>query len=767
MKPDEIFQLIIKADERLKYATDARSGARREQAKKMLQQALDAAREIGNNALTEQAQRRLADLEALEEGEDPQGALAAAEPPPELGSDAIQVLEGSTFMISDARGDVPPGVVGGLFHEDTRFLSTYVLTVNGATPRLLTSRTVDYYSAGFFLTNPNLPGIRAETLSIQRRRFVGDGMHDDVILRSHATEPMTIEVRLRLGADFADLFEVKQKGFRKEGRYSTSHQKSGRLRFEYRHDTFHTATVVEATEPARTDGDDLVFDVALEPRRTWKTCVFVKLHVDDQEKAPVTEDDAFATTEREAGMVLKKWQDEVPRFNAGRHLLQHVYERSIVDLAALRLYADVEGNEYSLPAAGLPWFMAIFGRDTLVTSYQSIWVGPDLAKGALIALAALQGTEENDFKDEDPGKILHEIRFGELTALGLKPHRPYYGSADATPLWLILLSEYWRFTGDDATCHALWPHAQRAIDWIDRFGDRDGDGYVEYRTRSPQGLDNQGWKDSWDGVRFSDGRLVQAPIATCEIQGYVYDAKLRVAELAERVWDDPAMAGRLRTEAEELRRRFNEDFWIDARGGYYAFGLDADKQRIDALTSNIGHLLWSGIVPPERAGAVRDRLLSDDLFSGWGVRTMSTEDAAFNPIGYHLGTVWPHDNSLIAAGLARAGFREEANRIAIAMFEAAAFTDYRLPEVFAGYPRADSRFPIRYATACSPQAWATGAPFLWLRVMLGIDAQGGELVCDPVVPEDVGSMRIHGLHAFGGHLDVEATGNTGTVSPTD
>jgi glycogen debranching enzyme len=766
MKPDEIFQLIIKADERLKYATDQRAASRREQAKALLQQALEAAQEIGNNALTEQAQRRLSDLEALEEGEDPQGTSAAADAPPELGGDAIQVLEGSTFMISDARGDVPPGAVAGLFHEDTRFLSTYALTVGGATPRLLTSSQVDYYSAAFFLTNPDIPPARAEALTIQRVRFVGDGLHDDVILRSHSPEPMTVEVRLRMGADFADLFEVKQKGFRKEGTYSTSHQANGRLRFEYRHERFHAATVIEPSQEARVEDDDLVFDVVLEPRGTWKTCVIVRLHLDDHEFSPVTEDDAFVRTKREAGMVLKKWQDEVPRLNAGRHLLQHVYQRSIVDLAALRLYADVEGNEYSLPAAGLPWFMAIFGRDTLITSLQSVWVGPELARGALTALASLQGTEENDFKDEDPGKILHEIRFGELTALGLKPHRPYYGSADATPLWLILLSEYWRFTGDADTCHDLWPHATRALEWIDRYGDRDRDGYVEYRTRSPQGLDNQCWKDSWDGVRFADGRLAQAPIATCEIQGYVYDAKLRTAELAERVWGDPALATRLRAEAEELRRRFNEDFWIDERGGYYAFGLDADKQQIDALTSNTGHLLWSGIVPDERAGAVRDRLLSNSLFSGWGVRTMSTEDAAFNPIGYHLGTVWPHDNSLIAAGLARAGFREEANAIAMAMFDAAAFTDYRLPEVFAGYPRQDSRFPIRYPTACSPQAWATAAPFLWLRVLLGLEAREGEIVCDPLVPDDVGSIRLHGVHAFGGHFDVEATGTDGSVSPT-
>jgi glycogen debranching enzyme len=579
---------------------------------------------------------------------------------------------------------------------------------------------------------------------------------------------VTIELALAFGADFADLFEVKSKGFVKRGRYKTSHQPGGaRLRFEYEHELFRVATVIEATMPARIEDDSMIFDIALPPRGTWRTCVFAKLHENDREKQLVYEDDDFAHTEREASKVLLKWQDEVPRFMAAdRHLLKHAFEQSVVDLAALRLYADVGGNEFSLPAAGLPWFMAIFGRDTLITSYQSLWVGPELARGALTALAALQGTETNDFKDENPGKILHEIRFGELTALGEKPHRPYYGSADATPLWLILLSEYWRFTGDDGTCHDLWPNATRALEWIDRYGDLDGDGYVEYKTRSRQGLDNQCWKDSWDSIRFADGTIAAAPIAACEVQGYVYDAKIRIAELAEKVWKDAPLAERLRGEAAALKERFNRDFWIEERGGYYALALDAEKKKVDSLTSNIGHLLWSGIVPEERAWAVVKQLFSAALFSGWGVRTMSMDDRGFNPIGYHTGTVWPHDNSIIAAGLVRYGFRDEANRIAGALFDAAAFTDYRLPEVFAGYPKEDSRFPIRYPTACSPQAWATGAPFLLLRLMLGFDAVDGKIVCDPSVPGMFGRVGLHGIHAFGEHFDVSGEGTKGEVSAT-
>jgi glycogen debranching enzyme len=402
--------------------------------------------------------------------------------------------------------------------------------------------------------------------------------------------------------------------------------------------------------------------------------------------------------------------------------------------------------------------MAIFGRDTLITAYQSLLVGPELARGALFALAGLQGTEVNDFKDEEPGKILHEIRFGELTVLGEKPHRPYYGTADATPLFLVLLSEYWRLTGDAATVEALRENALRALAWIDEHGDRDGDGYVEYETRSSQGLENQGWKDSWNGVVFADGTLPGPPIAMCEVQGYVFDAKSRAAELAEEAWGDAELAESLRAQAGELRERFNEDFWVEERGGFYAVALDGEKQRVDSLTSNVGHLLWSGIVAEERAEEIVARLFSPPMWTGWGIRTLSADDVAYNPIGYHIGTVWPHDNALIAAGLYRYGFREQANRIAAAMVEAAGYTDFRLPEVFAGYPRADSRVPVRYPTASSPQAWATSAPFLWLRLMLGIEVVDGELRADPVIPSKCGRVALRGVHALGRRVDVHGDG---------
>ncbi|MGH2589468.1 MAG: amylo-alpha-1,6-glucosidase, partial [Actinomycetota bacterium] len=680
------------------------------------------------------------------------------------------VLEGSTFMLSDHRGDVVGGSIAGLFHEDTRHLSRFVLRVSGGRPSVLTSNSIDHYSAAFFMTNNELPGIPAHTVSIQRYRHIGQGLTEVVVVTNHRIESANLQVRLTCGADFADLFEVKDMRLRKRGEFSLTHDtERSTITYAYEHGDFRAVTRVHSTEPATLDGDDLVWDLELGPRVTWKTKIQVTVGQGDEELAPITPEERAASMAlqqwRGTSAALQKWEEEVPELEAGWDLLKLVYQRSVQDLAALRLSADVEGNEYALPAAGLPWFMAIFGRDTLITSYMSMLVGPELARGALYALSALQGKELNDFKDEEPGKILHEIRFGELTVLGERPHRPYYGTADATPLFLVLYSEYWRLTHDQVTAIELRRNALAALDWIDRHGDRDGDGYVEYDTRSEQGLGNQGWKDSWDGVMFNDGALPRRPIAMAEIQGYVYDAKQRIAEIADSVWGEPALATLLREEAAKLFDRFNADFWTDARGGYYVQALDGEKRQVDALTSNMGHLLWSGIVPEGRAKTVVRQLFSEPMWTGWGVRTMSAEDGGYNPISYHCGTVWPHDNCLISAGLYRYGFRNEANRVALALLEAAAFTEYRLPEVFAGYPRTDSRFPVRYPTASSPQAWATASPFLWMRVMLGIEADHGKLSVDPDVPKQCGKMVLRGVHAFGERFDVTGEGRMGGLGP--
>jgi len=397
--------------------------------------------------------------------------------------------------------------------------------------------------------------------------------------------------------------------------------------------------------------------------------------------------------------------------------------------------------------------MTVFGRDSLITSFQALPFTLELAATTLKVLAARQATEVDDFRDAEPGKILHEIRFGELTYFDERPHSPYFGTADATPLFLVLLDEYERWTGDTELVRRLEPNARAALQWIDDYGDRDGDGFVEYERRNKQtGLENQCWKDSWDSIRFSDGSIAEGPIATCEIQGYVYDAKVRCARLARDVWNDDHLAARLELEAAELRRRFGEHFWIAERG-FYALALDGQKRRVDSLTSNIGHLLWSGIVDEDKADRVVEHLMDDALFSGWGVRTMAEGEGGYNPIRYHNGTVWPHDNSLIALGLSRYGYREEAARIAQAVLEAATYFHYRLPEVFAGYRRGRTSFPVEYPTASSPQAWATGTPLAFLRVLLGLEPDEDELISDPWLPDRIGRIELRDISGRWGHTN--------------
>jgi glycogen debranching enzyme len=690
--------------------------------------------------------------------------------PPELGPNAIAVLEGVTFMYSDASGDVPPGSIGGLVHADTRLLSTWVLTVNGQRLLPLRSGSVEHYAAAFFLTSSEAPGRSANEIGVRRLRSIGTALRERIELWCFARERGNTEVRLSVGSDFADLFEIKDVSRDRSEQIVREHAPDGSgLAFTYRNGRFIARTVVSVSPPAtRVEGDDLVWDLDFCDDATWAVDITVPLSTvhprDGLANRVAPERAGFGEVAGEpADDAMARWLSEIPSFFSDSDLLRHIGDQTARDILALRVEARLNDHAVILPAAGLPWFLTVFGRDTIITAFQSVAFGPQLARGALLQLASTQGTEYDDFRDEEPGKIMHEIRQGELTVLGLKPHSPYYGAADSTMLWLILLSEYWRWTGDSGLLRDLQPNALAALAWIDAYGDLDGDGYVEYQTRSPQGLGNQCWRDSWDGVQFADGRLPYLPVATCELQGYVYDAKRRMAELLRGPLADPALAARLEQEAAALKERFNRDFWVDDRGGYYAIGLDGDKQRIDSMTSNMGHLLWSGIVPTERAEVVVRQLMSTAMFSGWGVRTLSTKDSGYNPIGYHAGTVWPHDNSIIALGLAKYGYREEANTLALAMFEAAEFSNYRLPEAFSGYARSVSRFPVPYPTACSPQAFATGAPMLFLRVMLGLDVIEGVVTIDPVIPPEIGRVQLNGVYAAGACWDVTASGHAGTV----
>jgi glycogen debranching enzyme len=459
---------------------------------------------------------------------------------------------------------------------------------------------------------------------------------------------------------------------------------------------------------------------------------------------------------------LDTWLAAAPSLESDSDSLRATYRRSLIDLAALR-FSPLTQARRSLPAAGLPWFMTMFGRDSILTSLQALPFASELAATTLRALGERQGSRIDDFRDEDPGRILHEMRFGEMTAFEERPHSPYYGCADATPLYVVLLDEYERWTGDTRLVRDLEYEARAAINWIDEYADLQGNGYIAYKRRNENtGLENQCWKDSWDSISYHDGALPGFPRATCELQGYAYDAKMRGARLARLVWHDDAYADRLEKEAADLKRRFNRDFWVEDRE-YFAIALDADGRQVDSLTSNNGHLLWSGIVDRSKAKAVVRHLMGTKLFSGWGMRTMAEGEGRYNPIGYHVGTVWPFDNSFIAWGLRRYGFKAEAAAVASGILDAAQFFDGRLPEAFGGYPREMTKYPVQYPTACSPQAWSTGAPLLLLRTMLGLDPVDERLVVDAALPDTIGRVELLDIPGRWGRVDAFGRGRVDTA----
>jgi glycogen debranching enzyme len=685
-----------------------------------------------------------------------------------MNSDTVSVLEGNTFVVGRRNGDLDagPGEPHGLFHRDTRHLSRWLLTLDGKALDALSTDDTNSFSARFFLVPGSASEYTDATLSVIRRRVVGDGFYEELTVLNHDKKPIQPEIVIAVAADFADLFEVKDAKIDKPGN-TFGQVADGVLVLGYQRAGYIRETWIRPhDDDAELAADRIVFRPKIEPQGSWSTWIEVVTAMDGTPAGhehtryqPGDEPRPHGPSRARPGVhpTLRELLAVAPKLETDWEPLKLTYARSIVDLAALRFYPQ-EGSEAAVPAAGLPWFQTLFGRDSLITSYQSLHIDPDLAATTLDVLASMQGTRRDDFRDEEPGKIPHELRFGELTAFKERPHSPYYGSADATMLFLILLDEYERFTGDSDRVRRLEPNARAALAWIDEDGDRDGDGYVEYERRNAKsGLENQCWKDSWNSIMFADGKLAKLPRATCELQGYVYDARRRTARLARELWDDDALAAKLERQADELKRSFNEDFWLED-GGYYALALDGDKKQVDALTSNIGHLLWSGIVDDDRAAEVVARLFEERLFSGWGVRTMAEGSGGYNPIGYHQGTVWPHDNSLIAAGLRRYGYDKEAATIAFAILQAAEYFLGRLPETFAGYARSLTEYPVEYPTACSPQAWATGAPLLLLRVLLGLEPENGRVTQDPILPDGISRLALRDLSGPAGLFDAEAGG---------
>jgi len=669
----------------------------------------------------------------------------------------VKILDGNTFVVSDSRGDIEASLTDptGLFSFDTRFLSQWVLTVNGQRLTPLSTDDMQYFETRFFLV-PGTGTVYVDSkLSVIRRRAVGNGFREELQILNHDEKPVDLTVRVEAGSDFADLFEVKD-ALKKKGVYS-ARVKDGRLMLAYQRDTFTRATDISSTAPARVDKNGLTFKARIEPQGKWSTNLDVVTAV--LGSGETHERPTFARPRGRQNMErnLQRWLDDAPTLECDWDALRETYRRSLVDLAALRFSPPIMGQR-SLPAAGLPWFMTMFGRDSIFTSLQALPFVPSLAATTLRALGDWQGTRVDDFRDEDPGRILHEMRYGELPAFEERPHSPYYGCADATPLFVVLLDEYERWTGDRRLVRELERESRAALNWIDEYADLMGNGYISYQRRNEKtGLENQCWKDSWDSISYRNGRLAGFPRATCELQGYAYDAKVRGARLAREIWKDEQFARRLEKDAADLKRRFNRDFWI-GDGEYFALALDTGGKQVDALSSNIGHLLWSGIVDKAKAKPIARHLLGSRLFSGWGVRTLAEGEGRYNPIGYHVGTVWPFDNSFVAWGLRRYGFKEEAAQIAAGILAAAEFFDGRLPEAFGGYERTLTRYPVQYPTACSPQAWSTGTPLLLLRTMLGLEPAGDLLVVDPALPVGIGHVALLDIPGRWGRVDAFGRG---------
>jgi glycogen debranching enzyme len=667
----------------------------------------------------------------------------------------VTLVEGPAFCISGRTGNMHASFPEGLFYRDTRFLSEMELRVNGQVPEPLAATSTDPFSGSFVLRDHPLRGRADSHLVVFRHRYVGRGMREDLVVRNFGEEPAFCAIQLALNCDFADLFEVKEGRVERTGDLGLVSDRA-RMTFTFRRGAFRRATHIDFSTAPKINGNIATYELIIPARGQWTTCLQVTPVIDTQPVEPRYRCDVpvdrATPVER-----LEAWRRQLPEIACDDDVFQALLERSTEDLAALRIF-DPEHPDRAVVAAGAPWFMTLFGRDSLLTSWMAMMVDPDLALGTLQTLARFQGRKVDPLTEEEPGRILHEMRFGEAAGISLGGGRIYYGTADATPLFVMLLGELQRWGGRRGDVDALLPAADRALEWIERFGDKDGDGYVEYARASDRGLVNQGWKDSWDAIRYADGRLARPPVAVCEVQGYVYAAFVARSHFATEAGDH-ALAERLRQRAEALKKAFNRDFWLADRG-YFAMALDGDKTPVDALASNMGHCLWTGIVDVEKAPLVAKQLVSQEMFSGFGIRTLAESVKGYNPISYHCGSVWPHDNAIGAAGLMRYGFVEEAHRVMEGLIFAAPFFDERLPELFAGLSREEFPFPVSYPTSCSPQAWAAASPLLFLRTMLRFepDIRNAQLNLAPAVPDWIGALTLEQVPLMGDYLSIRVEG---------
>ena len=673
--------------------------------------------------------------------------------PAEAREELLVIKDGELFLCARTDGDVAaPRVSGeGFYAHDTRYLSEIRLEVGDAAPVALSYAAVNdraiVDSTNASLPRETLAPVPQQSLSISRELMIASGrLYYLVRVLNFLREPVTTSVSLALAADFADIFEVRGGPRRKARGHALAPKQLQRglvLAYVGEDEMFREAVIELDPQPARLqlDADSVRahWVLTLEPGAPVTVLMTAEPSIGGSRRPRRRIETATA----ELGQTGSEWESRCTQIASDNELFAGLIATSNRDLRALVMPAP--GGQ--IVSAGIPWYVAPFGRDALVSAGEALLLNPDLARDALRVLAKLQASADDPWRDAEPGKIMHELRVGELAGMGIVPHTPYYGTVDATPLFLMCAADYYAWTGDLETLRALRPALDAALRWIDEFGDRDGDGFIEYERRSPAGLRNQGWKDSHDSVVHADGSLAEGPIALVEAQGYVYRAKLAIADVYAALGDMDTDL-RLRGEAQHLREMFNEAFW-NPDEGTFALALDGRKRQVASVTSNPGHCLYCGIVEPEKAAAVAERLMGADMFCGWGVRTLSSDCPAYNPMSYHNGSVWPHDNAIIAAGLKRYGHDDAVRRIATALFDVATGArDFRLPELYCGFDRSERAAVVAYPVACIPQAWAAAAPFLLLQTMLGItpDAPGRALRIErPVLPDWLERVRLERL----------------------
>jgi glycogen debranching enzyme len=663
----------------------------------------------------------------------------------------LTLIDGKTFLSVTKSGDIaPPGAPdAGLFFDDTRFLSELELRINNTGSVVLSASSERSYSATIELTTGHLQMLNSfdlpeNTLHIRREQLlVNDTFFDSIVMENFNPHAVELDVEITFDSDFVDVFQVRGCARSRCGQYYRPVAEQDTLTFYYDGvDKVRRHTQIKMRPaPQQIDDRTAKWKMSLRPLEKTELLLRVTPHV-----AGVTARNQAASFNESLEVrrhSYTEWEARSTKFSSSNDIFDTSIRNAIGDFHALQI---PDGSDHVI-AAGIPWFAAIFGRDSVIAAFQSLLLNPQLAMESLRVLSRHQGQVYDDWRDEEPGKILHEHRSGEMTRDGEMPFGAYYGSVDATPLFLILLSETFNWTGDERLVRDLLPNAYAALEWIDKYGDLDGDGFVEYKRRSPKGLANQGWKDSWDAIVHSDGSVAESPIALVEVQGYVYDAKYRMATLL-RHFGDTQSAERLRREATELAKRIDKSFWMSSER-YYALALDAKKHPLRVVASNPGHLLFTRALSAERARSVVKWFMRPELNSGWGLRTMSQAESVFNPLSYHRGSVWPHDNSLIAHGMALYGFRDEVITIFTELFQAALnFRDYRLPELFCGVQRREYDEPVQYPVSCTPQAWASGTPFLFLTSILGIrpTAPRKELnILNPKLPDWLDHLHIRNL----------------------